>query len=373
MLIQHMVPLLMGFCLALGLWVRLPILAAASLTTLGFFVLGMQWHLPVEPDWIDLWGRTLFDDAFQAFCLVALMALLLERIGWAIDWVDVINEWLGWVGMWALAALLLLVDLALFFVESTSTALRFVEMGHAVVLFLAMVIFLPYAVRTVFHLVAQPSRTVAVSAGLLLLFYLLDQTLGTPLLAIAQSFSVCLTLWLRKLHLSRFMGPPKPPYWSTDLRAVQAVTGATVLTLCLWLIGWAAQHDAASISPLGQPYTTVAVYTSAPLAMAALHLMAARRSIVLTHSRWFRGLMAFTPAYLQVMALSLIYMGLLTVMESVLFAMLFLTGLVLIRGQFSGRVFVQVLLRWAYFVLTYLVMLWFFFPVLDAWMNYAAG
>lgn len=84
-------------------------------------------------------------------------------------------------------------------------------------------------------------------------------------------------------------------------------------------------------------------------------------------------LIALTPAYLLFMVLSVTYMGLLTVMESALFAMTFLTGLVLIRGKFSGRVFVQVLLRWAYFVLTYLVMLWFFYPVLDAWMNYAAG
>lgn len=163
MLIPHLMPVFMVFCFALGIWVRLPILVAAGLASLVFFLLGVEWNLPVAPDWIHLWGATLLNDAFQAFCLILLMVLLLDRIGWTIEWVDAIDGFLGPVGLFAIAALLWLTAVGLSFYGPAATSPPAAIYFGCV--FLAAMFLGPYALRVAVQSVAAPKRFTAMLAS----------------------------------------------------------------------------------------------------------------------------------------------------------------------------------------------------------------
>ena len=178
MLIPHLMPVLMALCFILGLWVRLPTLIAAALSSLGFFLLGLQWDLPLEQNLIDLLGRTFFNDAFQALCLIFLMALLMERAGWTIKLLDAIDELLGPLGLWVLAAMLWLAALWLVLFESSATiAIATVYVG---MVFLAVTLFMPFTLHFAMHFVAQPRCVVAILASILILLYMLGHTLEGP-------------------------------------------------------------------------------------------------------------------------------------------------------------------------------------------------
>ncbi len=203
------------------------------------------------------------------------------------------------------------------------------------------------------------------------LFYILDHTLEAPVLPLGLIAIVYSTFVMRRHQRSRFIGPPQSLQSNRSMRLGQAITGAVVLILCLCVIALAAQADAASAATLGPPIAIGAAYTSVLVGVFVMHFMAARSHLVPWREQWLGRRLAFTPAYLLLMALSSILTGLLTLMESALLDNVFLTALMLVRGQFRWGMFSQVLLSWMYVVLTSLVMLWCFFPTTDTWMRHA--